>query len=320
MAAEDKSQCKPFCKSAVRSTVLLQIEFGEGFFPARTMLAGSSWPKTACSREVVSLMEDAGGCLFWQTDAGRLLSLDAALGESSLQGVAHAMALWGDRWSFDPSLLGARQRAALRRRALRLVRSAKERAFAPESLSPGSRVLMPWVWYELAGGAEVRRVGSAWLRAGDSLRLRSALGSCQAGGFWLNPDFVGRAFNAEERFLPGSMSQSMESFLLASVEGPDGLLLWLPRELPPREKEVFLGSVVWVLSLGSLAPFSGEGPLPSGAVPGSLPLVGGWPCRLQDFDKGGGDSLCAHAAFLSRREWALSLMSYAEVSRLMEGV
>lgn len=265
-------------------------------------------------------MEDAGRRRFWQADGGRLLPLDAAFREGSSWEIARAVALWGDRWETDPSLLGDRQRAALRRRVSRLVRSVEKLASERASLSQDSRVAMPWAWYEVVGGVEVRKVGSAWLRAGDSLRLRGALESFRAGGLWASPDYIGRAFAPDERFLFESMSRSMGLLLSCSAEELGDLLLWLPREIPPREKEAFLGSVVWVLSLRVLGASSDAGFSPvSRASLVSSPVVGGWPSCRRLFARGEG-SFRAHAEFMSKREWALALMSYAEVSDLMRGV
>lgn len=276
--------------------------------------------KAACMGGGVCLMEDAGRRRFWQADGGRLLPLDAAFGEGSSWEIARAVALWGDRWETDPSLLGDRQRAALRRRASRLVRSVEKLASERVSLSQNSRVAMPWVWYEIAGGIETRMVGSAWLRAGDSLQLRGALEPFQVGGLWASPDRIGRVFAPDERFLFESMSRSMGRLLSCSTEELGNLLLWLPREVPPREKEAFLGSVVWVLSLRALSASSDVGLSSVSRIPlASSPVVGGWPsCRRISMREEG--SLRAHAEFMSKREWALALMSYAEVSSLMRGV
>lgn len=265
-------------------------------------------------------MEDVGRHRFWQADGGLLLPLDSAFREGSSWEIARAVALWGDRWEVDPSLLGDRQRAALRRRASRLVRSVEKLASERVLLSQDSRVAMPWAWYEAADGIETRRVGSAWLRAGDSLRLRSALESFQAGGLWGNPDYVSRVFTSDERFLFESMSRSMGLLLSCSAEELGKLLLWLPREIPPREKEAFLGSVVWVLSLRALGTSSDVGLVLASQDPlASLPVVGGWPSCRSSFAREEG-SLRVHAEFMSKREWALALMSYAEASDLMRGV
>lgn len=265
-------------------------------------------------------MEDVGCRRFWQADGGRLLPLDAAFREGSSWEIARAVASWGDRWEVDPSLLGDRQRAALRRRASRLIRSVEKLASEQVSLSQNSRVAMPWAWYEVAGGVETRKVGSAWLRAGDSLRLRGALESFQVGGLWASPDHIGRVFAPDERFLFESMSRSMGLLLSCSTEELGNLLLWFPREIPPREKEAFLGSVVWALSLRILSASSDVGFSPvSRASLASSPVVGGWPSRRRPFVREE-DSLRAHAEFMSKREWALALMSYAEVSDLMRGV
>lgn len=265
-------------------------------------------------------MEDVGRHRFWRADGGRLLPLGTAFREGSSWEIARAVALWGDRWETDPSLLGDRQRVALRRRASRLVRSVEGLASERASLSQDSRVAMPWAWYEVADGVEMRKVGSAWLRAGDSLRLRGALESLQAGGLWASPDYIGRAFALDERFLFENMSRSMGLLLSCSAEELGSLLLWLPREIPPREKEAFLGSVAWVLSLRVLGASSDVGLSPiSRASSASLPVVGGWPSCRRFFVRDE-SSLRAHAEFMSKREWALALMSYAEVSDLMGGV
>lgn len=278
---------------------------------------------------VVCSMDVASNRLAWQLEGGALVSLAEAFGEGASWELARALALRGERWAFDPSALGQRQRAAMRRRASRLVLRAAAIASglsdaadgsSGHSLSACSRVVLPWVWHEAPGGVRGRRVGSAWLFAGDLPPLRRALADARLQRLRFHPDAVASLLGkAPSRLLPENLACSMDSFLDRSDSGVAPAYVWLPRWLVVSERDSFLASIVWALtSNGFVGSFGRD--LPSGrdALFEPLPLVGGWPSPKDPVSS----SLAYDGAlteFLNRREWALALTACAEIADLMEG-
>lgn len=265
----------------------------------------------------------------WQLEGGVLVPLTEVFGEGASWEFARALALRGERWAFDPSALGSRQRSAMRRRAGRLASRAAAVAsgfpdVADDSpkpfLSKRSRVAFPWVWYEASVGSEERRVGSAWLFAGDLLPLRRALGSHRLRGSLFHPDAVARLLEeVPPRLLPENLAHSTGSFLDCSVSDVAPAYVWIPHWLVSSEREAFLASLAWVLvRCGShRLPGCGSSSGRSEAF-GSLPLVGGWPLpEAPPRSSSARDE--ALTDFLNRREWALALMACAEVADVTEG-
>lgn len=282
-----------------------------------------AWKGVVCSMGVAS------NRLAWQLEGGALVSLAEVFEEGASWEFVRALALRGERWAFDPSALGQRQRAAMRRRASRLVLRAAAIASgfsdaangsSGPSLSSRSRVVLPWVWYEALGGAADRRVGSAWLFAGDLPFLRHALADSRLQRLRFHPDAVASLIGeVPPRLLPENLACSMGSFLDHSVSSVASAYVWLPRWLVVSEREAFLASIVWVLACNGSVRSLGRDLSSEWSDPFEfMPLVGGWPSS-----KGPASSSPvrdgALTELLNRREWALALTACAEIADLMEG-
>lgn len=278
---------------------------------------------------VVRSMDVASNRVAWQFEGGVLVPLAEVFGEGASWEFARALALRGERWVFDPSALGGRQRAVMRRRAGRLASKAAAVAsgfpgVADDSprpfLSKRSRVAFPWVWYEASVGSEERRVGSAWLFAGDLPPLRRALRNPRLRAPLFHPDAAARLLEeVPPRLLPENLAYSMGSFLDRPVSDVAPAYVWLPRWLVSSEREAFLASLAWVLMRCGSPRLSGCGS-PSGRSEafGSLPLVGGWPLPEPPLRSSSARDE-ALVKFLNRREWALALMACAEAADVTEG-
>lgn len=278
---------------------------------------------------VVRSMDVASNRISWQLEGGVLVPLAEVFGEGASWEFARALALWGERWAFDPSELGGRQRAVMRRRAGRLVSRAAAVASgfpgvagdSPGSfLSEHSRVAFPWVWYEASVGSEGRRVGSAWLFAGDLPPLRRALGNPCLRGPLFHPDAAACLLeDLPPRLLPENLAYSMGSFLDCPVSDVAPAYAWIPCWLVSSEREAFLASLAWALMRCGSPRLPGCGSSSGrGEAFGSLSLVGGWPLPEAPLRSSSARDE-ALAKFLNRREWALALMACAEVADVTEG-
>lgn len=265
----------------------------------------------------------------WQLEGGVLIPLAEAFGEGVSWEFVRALALQGELWGFDPSALGQRQRAAMRHRASRLALRAAAVASAFSDVADGlpgcplsacSRVVLPWVWHEASGGVGCRRVGSAWLFAGDLLLLRRALGDARLQRLRFHPDAVACFLKeAPPRLLPENLACSMDSFLDCAASGVESAYAWFPRWLVVSEKEAFLASLAWTLTRRGADRLFGCGLSPGcDEAFGPLPLVGGWPPPKEPvWSSSARDK--ASTEFLNQREWALALMACVEIADLMEG-
>ena len=261
---------------------------------------------------------------------GRLLPFRDGLRACPSWDVARALAVWGSRWSFDPGQLGERQRASLCRRTERYLEEAcpgcdgQGHGDVPHGgvLHEGSPVFLPWVWHEASDETERRRVGSAWLLAGDSRAAAQLVGGAAASGCLAHPDALWLRQDAVvERLRMLSMSCNMNAVSSWEPAALARSFVWFPPFFPRADEGAFLGSIVWALRFGApheaSRPSGWEGP-DGREREGPHALVGGWPAIGPPQREGSGQAQ-ERLEFLNRREWAIACMGYASLMASLEG-